>query len=47
MLEMGLRSAVLGVPAKSSSCKDAITGFVSILKFLREILLQFLARICN
>ena len=34
MLEMGLRSAVLGVPAKSSSCTGAITGFVKIFKFL-------------
>jgi hypothetical protein len=34
MLEMGLRSAVLGLPAKSSSCTGAITGFVEIFKFL-------------
>jgi hypothetical protein len=34
MLEMGLRSAVLGLPAKSSSCTGAITGFVNVFKFL-------------
>jgi len=34
MLEMGLRSAVLGLPAKSSSCTGDITGFVNVFKFL-------------